>query len=92
MKNGTTVIMNDEYISELTRHRDMYLKQVENEVLPDAYEKVLQKYKYFEAKLNEAIEFSDTVEEIVNLDIPRLTAVKTISGLVLPIKHVQIIE
>ena len=91
MINGTTVIMNDEYISEITRHRDMYKKKVENEVVPEVHEKLLQKLNYFENKLTQAIEFQDTVEEIVNLDIPRITAVKTLNGYVLPLKHVQIL-
>ena len=92
MKNGSTIIMNEEYIEELIRHRDICDETLKEEIVPNKQEKLKEKLKYWNNKINEAIEFRDVIDEVLNLDMPRLMVVKTISGLVLPVKHVQILE
>lgn len=92
MINGSTIIMNDEYIEELTRHRDICEQNLKEEIVPAKQEKLEERLRYWENKINEAIEFRDVIDEVLNLDMPRLMVVKTISGLVLPLKHIQILE
>lgn len=91
MIKGSTIIMSDEFISELTRHKDICKKKLDIEMMPEAREELTRRYELLEEKLNQALEFQDVIDEVVNLDMPRLTAVKTINGLVLPIKNVQIL-
>jgi hypothetical protein len=92
MINGSTIIMNDEYIEELTRHRNICEKNLKEEIVPAKQAKLEEKLNYWNNKINEAMEFQDVIDEVLNLDMPRLMVVKTISGLVLPLKHIQIVE
>ena len=91
MIKGSTIIMNEEYINELTRHRDNWSKKLKVETNPGIREKIEDKVKYLNTRLEEALEFQDTIDEIINVDVPRITSVKTISGLVLPIKNIQVL-
>lgn len=91
MIKGSTIIMSEEYISELERHRDKWKKRFELETHVKErtmYEKEMNAYQN---KIDRALEYQDTIDEIVHIDIPRLTVVKTMSGMTLPISHVQVI-
>ena len=91
MIKGSTVIMSDEYISELKRHRDICHTNYLNEDLPDRKEEYRVKEEYFNQKIDEAEEFQDTVESILNLDMPKMAVVKTINGVVLPLSNINIV-
>ena len=91
MIKGSTIIMNDDYIDEVTRHRDIWEKKLKIETNPEIRNRIQDKVNYLNEKLEDALEFTDTVDEIINIDIPRLTSVKTITGLVLPIKNIQVV-
>lgn len=91
MIKGSTVIFTDEYISELKRHRDNAKKQLEVEIDTRLREDLEKKYLYFHNKVEHALDFQDVVEEVINVDIPRITTIRTIKGLVIPIKNIQII-
>lgn len=91
MIKGSTIIFNDEYISEIKRHLDNIKSKLDIEVIPDAREELQEKYKFFSNKLDEAMDFQDTAEELINIDIPRIAAVKTLSGTVLPLKNIQVL-
>ena len=89
--SGTTVIMSNEYIDELTRHRDNVQRKLNIETLMGERIRLEQELAVKQRKLDEALDFQDTVEEVLNVDCPRLTVVKTLSGMVLPLRHVQVI-
>lgn len=88
---GSTIIFNDDYISEIKRHRDNIQRKLDNEVIPDAREELQEKYKFFDNKLEEAMDFQDVASEFINIDVPRIAAVRTISGAVLPLRNVQVL-
>ena len=91
MIKGSTIIMNDDYISELTRHRDNWIKKAKVETNPHLREQLEQKAEYLNQKLESALEFQDTVDEIINVEVPRIMAIRTIGGLVIPAKNVQVV-
>ena len=91
MIKGSTIIMSEAYIDELTRHKDNWTKKLNVETNPGIREKIQNKVTYLENKLEDALEFQDIVDEIINIDIPRITSVRTISGLVIPINNVQVL-
>ena len=80
MIQGSTIIFNDEYISEINRHINNTEQKLKCEVIPNERQ-----------KLEEAMDFQDTVSELINVDIPRIAAVKTVSGIVLPLRNVQVL-
>ena len=87
--NGSTVIYNDEYIDEITRHRDIAKRKWETENMTVAKEKLFKEYENWEYKLEDAISFQDTVEYVHQMDIPNLTVCKTLTGRVIPAKNLQ---
>ena len=89
--NITTVIFNDEYISEVTRHRDIAKRRYETENMPEEKEHYRMEYEQWEKKLEWAVSFQDTLDSLQNIEVPSLTVCKTLSGLVIPAKHLQII-
>ena len=91
MIKGSTVIMSEDYIADLTRHRDTYKKLMENEPYFDAQAKYRTKYEMYEEKLNKALEFQDTIEEIINVEIPKISVVKTVTGLAIPLRNLQVL-
>ena len=91
MIEGSTVIMSQEFIDELIRHRDICKKKLEHEFSIPARNELQKKYDHLEKSISNALDFQDTIVEIINVDIPRITAVRTATGLVLPIKNVKIL-
>ena len=86
---GTTVIFNEEYIDELSRHRDNWQTKYEVEDMPDLKEAARQNLEKFEKKLDWALNFRDTVEFTQHMEVPQITMVKTLSGFEIPAKHLQ---
>ena len=91
MIKGNTVIFNEEYISELNRHRDGAKKQLDTTIDSKVRRGLEREIDYFTKKLEYALDFQDTVDQVINVEIPQITAIKTVSGVVLPIRIVQII-
>lgn len=91
MIKGSTVILNEEYINELTRHRDNWEKRYNSEVMLQPKNKALNQLNKFESKLQKALDFQDTVQEILHIDNPHMTVVRTVNDIVLPLSHVKII-
>ncbi len=91
LKHGSTVIFNNDYIEELIRHRDIAKRKYDVENLPKEKEQAKRVYEHWEQKLQWAEEFQDTIEEIKNMSIPNLTAIKTMGGHEYPIKYLQVI-
>lgn len=91
MITGATVIYNDVYIEELTRHLEAAKKKYEMEDMPDAKELALKQYKSLEEKLNWVMSFQDTVEQVFNVEVPSIMVIKTMTGFELPAKVVQVI-
>ena len=48
-------------------------------------------YENFENKLTEALDFQDTIQDIINIDVPRITTIRTINGVVLPLRNIKVI-
>lgn len=91
MIQGSTIIFNDEYISEINRHINNTEQKLKCEVIPNERQKLEEHLNYLQTKLDEAMDFQDTVSELINVDIPRIAAVKTVSGIVLPLRNVQVL-
>ena len=91
MIKGSTVIFNDEYISELQRHKDNTKKQLDNTIDSRAKAELEEKFNYFTKKLEYALDFQDTVEQVINVEIPKIATVRTVSGMTIPIRIVQVI-
>ena len=91
MINGTTVIFNEDYIDEVTRHRDIWKKKYEVENMPNQKEKNFKEYEKWEKKLDWALNFQDTVDFVQNMEVPSITVVKVMSGLEIPSKHLQVV-
>lgn len=91
MIKGATVIFNNEYIEELTRHRDNAKKKFEVEDLPEYKSKAEAAYQAAEKKLDWALEFRDTVDHFVHLDVPNITGVVTVTGVQVPAKILEIV-
>lgn len=91
MIKGSTVIFNDEYIAELIRHRDNAQKKFEIEDVPENKNKAQKYLEAAENKLEWATSFRDTIDHFVNLDVPNITGVVTVSGYQLPAKNLQVL-
>ncbi len=91
MLEGSTVIYNDEYISELNRFIDINEEKLSHEVLPEARAKLEDTLRNMYHKLDDALEFREVVEELINVEVPRIAAVKTISGRVIPVRNLQVV-
>lgn len=91
MIKGSTIIMSEAYIEELTRHKNNFQAILANTDIPDQQDILKERIRIFNQKIEEAMDFQDTVEEILNLDIPKMTVVKTVNGLVLPIANVKVL-
>ena len=89
MISGATVIFNDEYIDEVTRHRDNAKKKYEVEDLPEKKAQAKKAYESWETKLDWALNFQETIDRVINCEVPNITVVKTISGYELPAKILQ---
>lgn len=91
MKQGTTVIFNEEYIDTLTRHRDIAQRKFDTENLPKEKEQARRNLERLENLLDKAICYQGTVQEIKYTDIPSLTVVKTMDGGEYSLKDLQVI-
>ena len=91
MVNGTTVIFNEDYIEEIERHRDIAKKKYDVENMPNQKEKNRKEYESWENKLEWALNFQDTVDFVQNMEVPKITVCKLMSGLEIPAKHLQVI-
>lgn len=91
MIKGSTIIFNEEYISEIERHISNVEKQLKNEITPDKRYALKEKLDKLNAKLEYALDFQDCLEEVLNVDILKLATVRTMSGLVLPLNIVKVI-
>ena len=91
MKKGNTVIFNDEYIDEVIRHRDIAKKKYEVENMPNQKARLKEELDAWENKLAWAEEFQDTIDTLVNVEIPKITAIKTMGGYEYPAKYLQVI-
>jgi hypothetical protein len=90
--NGAKVIFNAEFIDEITRHRDFSKHKYDLENLPEMKSKLLKEYEAWNKKLEWAMNFQDTIAYVRNMDIPKLTVCKMVSGLELPAKNLQAID
>lgn len=88
---GNTVIYNNDYISEIERHRDIWKKRFETENMLDNKIRYEKQYKELEKKLEAAICFQDTLDSVKYVDIPKITVIKTMGGHEIPAKYVQLI-
>lgn len=91
MIKGSTVIFNEAYIDELTRLRDNCRNRLEMETFVKQRQKLEQELEMLERKLNIALDFQDVLEEVIHIDVPAITTVKTVSGMVLPLKNIDVI-
>jgi len=89
MIKGSTVIFNEDYIDEITRHRDIAKRKFDTENMPNLKEKLRKEYENWENKLEWSLNFQDTVDFVQNLEIPKLTVCKMLSGLEIPAKNLQ---
>lgn len=89
MISGATVIFNDEYIDEVTRHRDNAKKKYEVEDLPEKKVQAKKAYETWETKLDWALNFQETIDRVINCEVPNITVIRTISGYELPAKILQ---
>ena len=89
MIKGTTVIINDAYIDEVTRHRDIAKRKYEVENMPTQKEKLKTIYDNWENKLEWSLNFQDTVDFVQNMEVPQITVCKMVSGLEIPAKNLQ---
>lgn len=91
MIKGSTVIFNDEYISELQRHKDNTRRQLDNTIDSKVKRELEEKFNYLSKKLEYALDFQDTVDQVINVEVPKITTVRTIGGVTLPLRIIQII-
>lgn len=91
MVKGSTVIFNEDYIDEVTRHRDNWQRKYDVENMPNQKEKNKKELERWEAKLEWSINFQDTVDFVQNMEVPAITVVKTLQGYEIPAKHLQVI-
>lgn len=89
MIKGSTVIFNEKYIEELTRHRDICKHKFDIENMPSQKEKLQKELNAWNEKLDWALNFQDTVDFVHNMEIPKITVCKTITGLEIPAKNLQ---
>ena len=91
MKHGATVIFNQDYIDEVIRHRDIAQRKFDVETIPSKKNEAKAALDAWEAKLEDAECFQDVIQEIKHLDIPKMTAVRTMGGRELPVRMLQVI-
>lgn len=91
MQHGSTVIFSNEYIEELTRHRDIAQRKYDVENMPNQKAKLKEELEAWENKLAWAEEFQDTIDSFVNVEVPKITAIKTMGGYEYPAKYLQVI-
>ena len=87
--NGAKVIFNEAFIDEITRHRDFSKHKYDIENMPEMKNKLLKEYEAWNKKLDWALNFQDTIAYVRNMDTPKLTVCKMVSGLELPAKNLQ---
>jgi len=92
MISGSTVIFNDDYIDEVTRHRDIAKHKYEVENMPNQKENLKKTYDAWESKLEWAMNFQDTVDFVQNMEVPSITVCKTLTGYEIPAKHLQVLN
>ena len=91
MIKGSTVIMSSAYIYEI----DSYISLLQTKLSKETHERkkseLQSQVDIYTDKMEKALAFQDTIDEILNIDMPRLTLVKTMRGSVIPIKNVQVL-
>lgn len=88
---GAKVIFNSEYIDELTRRRDTARARWETENMTQPKNKLYETYQAWDRKLEEALDFQDTIESVVNTEYLNVPLCKTISGKEIPMDLLQTI-
>ena len=91
MIQGSTIIMSDKYIDILTRHVENSQRKLNCETNEHSKRKLQKELEYRQTKLDKALEFQDVIEQIINIDTPKIAAVKTVKGYVLPLNNVKVI-
>ena len=91
MIKGSTVIFNEAYIEELTRLRDNCQSKLEMETFFKERQKLEEQLNIYQTKLDKALDFQDVLDEVIHIDVPQITTVRTISGVVLPLKNIKVI-
>lgn len=91
MKQGTTVIFNQDYIDELVRHRDIAQRKYDVENIESQKQKAKAVLDAYQQRLEFAENFQDTILEIKNMDVPHITAIKTMGGQEYPASVLQVI-
>ena len=91
MIKGSTVIFNEAYIEELTRLRDNCRNKLEMETFFKERQKLEEQLNMYQTKLDRALDFQDVLDEVIHIDIPQITTIRTISGYVLPLKNIKVI-
>lgn len=91
MIKGSTVIMSDRYIDILSRYVENSQRKLNCETNEYSRKKLQKELEYYQIKLDKALEFQDVIEQVLNVDIPSLTAIKTVKGYVLPINNVKVV-
>ena len=87
----STVIFNNKYIEMISNKLDLAQLKYNIEDLPEHKENAKVLVDKLQEKLDWALGFRDTVVTYVNMEVPSITAVKTLGGYELPIQYVQII-
>jgi hypothetical protein len=91
MIKGSTVIFNEAYIEELTRLRDNCQSKLEMETFFKERQKLEEQLNMYQTKLDKALDFQDVLDEVIHIDVPQITTVRTVSGVVLPLKNIKVI-
>lgn len=88
---GTTVIFNEEFIQTIQRRLEIAEQKAATENMPNEKRLAMEAVESLRKKLDWALDFTDIICTIHNVEVPSITAVKTLQGYELPIKHLQII-
>ena len=91
MIKGSTVIFNEAYIEELTRLRDNCQNKLEMETFFKERQKLEEQLNMYQTKLDRALDFQDVLDEVIHIDVPQITTVRTVSDVVLPLKNIKVI-
>ena len=91
MIKGSTVIMSSAYINEIDSYISLLQTKLSKETNERKKSELQSQIDSYTDKLEKALAFQDTIDEVLNIDMPRLTLVKTMRGTVIPIKNVQVL-
>lgn len=89
MQKGQKVIFTQDYIDELTRHRDIAKQKYEVENMPQEKSALKQKWEAWEQVLEKAECFQGIVREVKNPEMEKLATVITMEGSEHSLKNLQ---